>query len=108
MQLAEVRGLNCRLEVTNRDLVRELHRARLRAGQLEDQLSVERASAAFRVGEIEQQLREARAFRSRLRYRLVDGCVRVVKCIPLLGPLLRLARRALSVERRALSVGRGA
>jgi hypothetical protein len=99
-QLAEVRGLNRRLELANRDLGRELHSARTRLGQLECQLAEARTRVDFRVRQLEQELRELRELPLRWRYRVVDGCLGVLKGIPLLGPLLRLARRLVGATLR--------
>jgi len=99
-QLAEVRALNYRLELTNRDLGRELSGARDRIAELEYELSEARASAARRIGQLEQRLGEAPAAPLPLRYRCVDRCVRVVKRLPLLPALLRSVRRGVLQGRR--------
>src|SRR4051812_22392901 len=100
VQLAEVRALNRRLELAQRELGHELTGARNRIAELEREMGEANARALHRIGQLEQELRAAQAAPRPFRYRLVDGCVRALRLVPLASPFLRLVKRGLAHFRR--------
>jgi hypothetical protein len=90
-QLAEVRALNQRLEVANRDLGRDLSVARARIAQLEQQQLDTRNAWSARVAQLEGELARRQAPGGRLR--------RVCARVPGVPTLVRLLRKACASAR---------